>query len=181
MQRWKLHLDVAVLVTDAQEAEAYSKAYKCGSETHPNRVIIFDVTEERADAVRHNTSTLAACSDALVQFVRRLQQLPHLSGVKMMKLAYLTGGTADLEKNKGLGYHAVVTKPVKPSSLFNALLGLFSSATQADDDSFGGGHPQVTRQWSPVKILVRASCAHAHSIAFAAGTPTQPIHTRLCG
>lgn len=125
--------------------------------------------------------SLRQSSDALVQFVRRLQQLPHLSGVKMMKLAYLTGGTADLEKNKGLGYHAVVTKPVKPSSLFNALLGLFSSATQADDDSFGGGHPQVTRQWSPVKILVRASCAHAHSIAFAAGTPTQPIHTRLCG
>lgn len=52
MQRWKLHLDTAVLVTDAQEAEAYAKALKCVRETHPNRVIIFDVTEERADAVR---------------------------------------------------------------------------------------------------------------------------------
>lgn len=60
-----------------------------------------------------------------------------------------------MEKNKALGYHAVVTKPVKPSSLLNALLALLAPENHSDmDDSFVA-LPQHTRQWSAVKILVR--------------------------
>lgn len=72
----------------------------------------------------------------------------------MLKLVYLSGGTTDLAKNKSLGYHAVVTKPVKPSSVMNALLALFAPEQHSElDDSFVA-LPQEARQWSSVKILV---------------------------
>lgn len=77
--------------------------------------------------------------------------------MKFMKLVYLSSGTVDLDKNKALGYHAVVTKPVKPSSLQNALMALFTPEdhTCADMDNSFVALPQSSRQWSPVKILVR--------------------------
>lgn len=63
MQRWKHTLTIALLTGDAaHENDAYLRGLECMSSAEPHRVMILDVDDDKADAVRNDRHFFFLCS-----------------------------------------------------------------------------------------------------------------------